>query len=92
MRILICGALLALAAAAPAPNVDCMASINEALSLTEKLPPSPGRDVILRDIAFARDSRHENDEQECREQIGETLALLHAHENGAATQPDHGTR
>ena len=71
--------------AATSTDDDCLSLINEAVVLADRLPQSSGREVVLRDIARARDARHENDQQECKDQVNETLALLRSQPSGQAS-------
>jgi hypothetical protein len=88
--MLITFAAIVLAGAAPAAEPSCLDKINDAIALANRMPPSDGRDVVMVEIARARDSLHENQADNCNEAIEETLALLRAQAD-ASPAPGTGT-
>ena len=76
MRVSLCiCALIALSLPGVA-RADCAADIDKALVQARALPQSAGKNAVLEDIERARISRHEGDEDDCKEQIGGVLDLL----------------
>ena len=75
MRLVVCLAA-AFAAFAGVAHADCNAEINKALPLARALPDPRGRSAVLENIERARATWHDGDEDGCRDQMREVLALL----------------
>ncbi len=89
MRLILAGpfAVLVAVSAIAGARADCADDINRALPLARALPDPNGRAAVLEEILRARDARHEGDENGCRDQMREVMALLQPKPDPKAPAP-----
>ena len=76
MKLILRIAAVAAFGCSAAAYADCRDDIDHATSLAMQLQDSRSRGLVIDEIGRAKDMRHDGDEEGCKDQIKDVLALV----------------